>query len=62
LEFFAQLRAELAFYMGAMNLYEELSNLNVPVCFPEPYHLDRRVRKFIGLYDVSLALITGKML
>lgn len=60
LEFFAQLRAELAFYMGAMNLYEELSNLNVPVCFPEPYHLDRRVRKFIGLYDVSLALITGK--
>ncbi|MCS3915325.1 hypothetical protein M2349_000466 [Caldanaerobacter subterraneus subsp. tengcongensis MB4] len=33
LEFFAQLRAELAFYMGAMNLYEELSNLNVPVLF-----------------------------
>lgn len=60
LEFFSQLRAELAFYMGAMNLYEELSNLNVPVCFPEPYHLDRRIRKFIGLYDVSLALITGK--
>ncbi|HHW58314.1 MAG TPA: DNA mismatch repair protein MutS [Clostridia bacterium] len=60
LEFFIQLRSELAFYMGAINLYEKLSNLNAPFCFPEPYDLDRRVRKFTGLYDVSLALAKGK--
>ncbi len=54
--FFDQLKSELAFYLGANNLYEELLSLNLPLSFPIPYESDRRIRKFSGLYDISLAL------
>ncbi|TYT24058.1 DNA mismatch repair protein MutS [Dictyoglomus thermophilum] len=56
LSFFDQLKSELAFYLGANNLYEELLSLNLPLSFPIPYESDRRIRKFSGLYDISLAL------
>uniref|UniRef100_A0A7C3MKM0 DNA mismatch repair protein MutS n=1 Tax=Dictyoglomus thermophilum TaxID=14 RepID=A0A7C3MKM0_DICTH len=60
LSFFQQLRLELAFYIGAMNLYEEILSLNLPVCFPEPFNLDKRVLRFTELYDISLALTKRK--
>lgn len=56
LDFFFQLRAELAFYIGAMNLYNELLNINLPFCFPTPLPQNHRNRNFSGLYDIALAL------
>lgn len=58
--FFALLRSELAFYIGCLNLYERLSGKDEPVSFPLPFDCHERKHSFSGLYDVSLALITGK--
>ncbi|SDC93981.1 MutS-related protein [Paraburkholderia lycopersici] len=54
--FFAMLRAELGFYLGFMNLRNELVKRGLPVCFPVPFPAGQRKQKFAGLYDVSLAL------
>jgi DNA mismatch repair ATPase MutS len=56
LNFFGMLRNELAFYIGAVNLYEQLSKIDEPVCFPVPESSDERIHDFDELYDVSLAL------
>lgn len=50
------LRWELAFYLGCVNLYEQLQELGEPVAFPEPASADERQFSCTGLYDVSLAL------
>ena len=59
--FFEMLRAELGFYLGCLNLRDELRAKGQPVCFPEPIgpapvsagpaRLSAR-----GLYDASLAV------
>ena len=53
--FFGQLRDELAFYLGCLNLRMRLVARGQPVCYPVPAagagRLDAR-----GLYDASLAL------
>ena len=54
--FFNMLRNELAFYIGCLNLYDELQRIDTPVCFPVPVSENRRERTIIGLYDISLAL------
>lgn len=54
--FFIKLRVDLAFYVGCLNLYEELVQLQVPICFPTPLPLNERQHSFRGLYDVCLAL------
>ena len=36
LAFFGQLRGELGFYVGCLNLHEELARRGVPTCFPDP--------------------------
>ena len=36
LSFFWMLRAELAFYIGCLNLHDRLSGRTEPICFPEP--------------------------
>ena len=36
LSFFAMLRTELAFYIGCLNLQEQLAKLRQPISFPEP--------------------------
>ncbi len=56
LSFFTQLRTELAFYVGCLNLHEQLVRLREPVCFPMPAALGERKLSFRGLYDASLAL------
>ncbi|KYO65511.1 MutS-related protein [Thermovenabulum gondwanense] len=56
LGFFNVLRTELAFYIGCLNLYEQLSQIGEPVCFPLPVASYERKSSFKGLYDVSLAL------
>jgi len=50
------LRVELAFYVGCLNLYEQLRQLEAPICFPVPVAAAERRHRFTGLYDVCLAL------
>lgn len=56
LGFFAVLRAELAFYIGCLNLYERLAGKGEPACFPEPTPAGRPVFSARGLYDACLSL------
>lgn len=54
--FFQQLRTEMAFYLGCLNLAEQLAELGQPVCIPSIHGPGERLHHFQGLYDVSLAL------
>jgi DNA mismatch repair ATPase MutS len=56
LSFFQFLRGELAFYLGCLNLHEQLSQKSEPTCFPVPMPLGERWHTARGLYDVCLAL------
>jgi DNA mismatch repair ATPase MutS len=56
LSFFKMLRTELAFYIGCLNLQEQLTPLGEPLSFPVPGALEERRHTFDGLYDVCLAL------
>lgn len=56
LSFFTMLRVELGFYVGCINLYEQLTALGEPVCFPLALAPDEHRHSFEQLYDVSLAL------
>lgn len=60
LSFFRMLRTELAFYIGCLNLRQQLAALDEPMCFPVPAQAGERVLQFSGLYDVSLALSGGQ--
>lgn len=59
LAYFAMLRAELGFYVGCLNLYEQLAEKGEPVCFPEPSPAGNRAFSARGLYDASLAFHLG---
>jgi DNA mismatch repair ATPase MutS len=54
--FFNALRLELAFYIGCLNLAEQLAQLGEPIAFPQPAPDRERHLSFTGLYDISLAL------
>lgn len=54
--FFETLHQELAFYLGCLNLYEQLSALGEPVCFPLPLPPQERKHSARELYDPCLAL------
>jgi len=56
LSFFTMLRTELAFYVGCVNLHEQLAQLGEPTCFPAPVAPGERRHSYRGLYDVCLAL------
>ncbi len=56
LNFFTLLRTELAFYVGCLNLQEQLVQLEEPISFPQFDDPDERRLSFQGLYDVCLAL------
>jgi DNA mismatch repair ATPase MutS len=56
LDFFKILRAELAFYIGCLNLREQLAKKGEPTCWPEPVPATKRKHSFRGLYDVCLSL------
>jgi len=55
-DFFTMLRTELAFYVGCLNLHEQLAQIGEPISFPTPAALGERRHSFQGLYDVCLAL------
>lgn len=56
LSFFQMLRTELAFYVGCLNLYEQLRGMGEPICWPQPARTGERKFSATGLYDASLAL------
>jgi len=56
LSFFRMLRIELGFYIGGLNLYEQLTILEEPISFPKPAYNGQQLHSFKGLYDVCLAL------
>jgi len=60
LSFFQMLRAELAFYIGCLNLHGRLIEMGEPTCLPVPAPAGARKLEFSGLYDVSLALSMGQ--
>jgi len=55
-EFFGMLRAELAFYVGCINLQEALARKGQPTCLPAAAPAGARRWSCRGLYDVGLAL------
>lgn len=56
LGFFTALRGELGFYLGCLNLYDQLSLRAEPVCLPEPHPIGAQVRSAQALYDPCLAM------
>jgi len=54
--FFDMLRLELAFYVGCLNLSDQLTQMGEPVCFPQVVTSNERKHSFKGLYDICLAL------
>ncbi len=54
--FFITLLTELAFYIGCVNLYEQLVHIGEHISFPIPFTSGERQHSFKGLYDVCLAL------
>ena len=56
LAFCTMLRAELAFYIGCLNLREALAGAGEPLCVPVPLPQDKLALTARGLYDPSLSL------
>lgn len=54
--FFTALRAELGFYVGCLNLLDQLAAKGEPVCLPEPHAPGTCVWSGRALYDPGLAL------
>jgi len=53
--FFAMLRGELAFYVGCVNLAEQLARKGEPACMPVPFAPGEARLSARGLYDVCLS-------
>ena len=60
LSFLRVLRTELAFYLGCVNLNEQLARIGMPTCMPVPLPSQQRSLTCQGLYDVGLALNTKR--
>jgi hypothetical protein len=56
LAFLRGLRFELAFYVGCLNLDDQLAGMGQPVCVPEPQPAGEHNLSGRGLYDVCLSL------
>lgn len=57
-DFFRRLQSELAFYLGCVQLYAELTARGHAVCWPVPHPSGSRRLTATGLYDAVLALST----
>jgi hypothetical protein len=54
--FFRMLQTELAFYVGSLNLHEQLTIRGEPSCFPLPAAAEERQLSLRSLHDICLAL------
>jgi hypothetical protein len=59
LSFFALLCGEVSFYVGCLNLHDQLQARGEPTCAPVALPPERDVLSYDGIYDVSLALRSG---
>lgn len=59
--YFSKTREEMAFYIGAMNLYDKLMAIGAPICTPVAHEKTERVFKCDGTYDVALVLQSSKL-
>jgi DNA mismatch repair ATPase MutS len=57
--YFAQLRAELGFLLGCLNLHDALAAKGEPTCLPEPVPAGTPALSARGLYDACLSLALG---
>jgi len=55
--FFTQLRSELAFYVGCLNIRDEVGRLGGTICRPEALPAADRSLTMRGLADISLSLV-----
>jgi len=56
-DFFTMLRAELAFYVGCLNLHDRLREKGIPTCLPSPAPAEPLRLSFRGLRDVALSVL-----
>lgn len=56
LSFLTMLRCELGFYVGCLNVHEQLTRKGEPLCFPVPLTAGEYALSFQGLYDACLSL------
>ena len=56
LSFFRLLQGELGFYVGCLNLWDQLARKGEPMCFPVPLGRGKVRLSSQGLYDVCLSL------
>ena len=56
LSFLTMLRCELGFYVGCLNVHEQLALKGEPLCFPVPLTAGAPALSFQGLYDACLSL------
>jgi hypothetical protein len=56
LAFLRNLRFELGFYVGCVNLHEQMARLSQPLCAPEPVPEGEPALTAQGVYDVCLSL------
>ncbi|MGC8562933.1 MAG: MutS-related protein [Thermoplasmata archaeon] len=62
LNFINSLAAELAFFIGCINLYEEIQKTGGSTCFPDPKPANDSALGFNGLYDITLLIaLNGKV-
>jgi DNA mismatch repair ATPase MutS len=54
--FFAALRWELAFYVGSLQVTDDLAGRGLPVCFPQPEAPGAAALRARRLYDVNLGV------
>ena len=54
--FFQMLQTELAFYIGCLNLHDQITQWGEPLSFPTPIPAQDRSLQFKELYDICLAL------
>lgn len=58
--FFSRLRTELGFYLGCVNLHQQLTKSGAPTCFPIPTPISPPQFGCRGLRDVALCLTASK--
>lgn len=62
LGFFKMLRFELGFYVGCLNLRDQLTRKHEAICLPEPLPADTTMFSARGLYDACLSLtVAGRV-
>jgi DNA mismatch repair ATPase MutS len=59
-QFLMQLRKEMAFFVGCLNLNDVLKSRDLHICIPVVQPLKEFSRRWESLYDISLVLTTEK--